>query len=87
MYVIIKLCMRESVRQKQMKGEKELKKYKLKKYVLYILFILLLLLFIYVCNRFNLIYTTKNAVNITKPIIIIVIYEMTRKTIKEIIKK
>lgn len=63
------------------------KKRKLKTWVLYLLYTIFIFLLLYILYSYNLITTYNNYIDITKAIILIILYELTRKTTKELYKR
>ena len=63
------------------------KKRKLKTYWIIILYIIFMFLLLYISLQYKIININYNIIDITKLIIIILLYEATRKTTKELYKR
>ena len=63
------------------------RKLKIKTSFLYILYILFTTLLLYISFNYNLIYKINNIINISRLIIFIILYELTRSTVKELYKR
>lgn len=63
------------------------RKLKLKTWVLYLLYIIFIFLLLYILYTYKIININNKYIDITKVIILIILYELTRKTTKELYKR